>query len=85
MTAPLLSRSGRSNPLGKMTAEIPKFRVPEETHEALEREARLAGLSLTEFIRELLMIRAHGEEEVASLYARRLAVVAGKGRERGEE
>jgi hypothetical protein len=75
------SRSGVTSPLGKLTAEIPKLKVPEETREILEGEARKAGLTLSEFVRDLLIIRAHGEDAVKSLYARRVAVVAGTGGE----
>lgn len=75
-----LSRSGSSSTLGKLSAEI-KTRVSEETHEALEHEARAAGMSLSEFVRELLLIRAHGIDMVRSLYADRLKLVAGIGQE----
>lgn len=72
-----LSRSGHTTAFGKLTAEIPKVRVPEATHEILEFEARKAGLTLSEFVRELLMVRAHGLAHVSSLYESRLRVVAG--------
>lgn len=78
---PAFSRTGSTSPLGKFTAEIPKLKVPEETREILDTEARRAGLSLSEFIRDLLIIRAHGKEMVRSLYAQRVDVVAGKGEE----
>ena len=75
------SRNGSTNPLGKLTAEIPKFKVPEEVKDELEREAAKAGLGLTEFVREICIIRALGKEKVVSLYTERVAVVAGKGSE----
>lgn len=82
MSAPLQSsRSGVTSTLGKLTAEIPKLKVPEETREILEAEARKAGLSLSEFVRDLLIIRAHGKDAVVSLYAQRVDVVAGMGGE----
>jgi hypothetical protein len=75
-----LSRSGATNPLGKLSAEI-KVRVPEATHDALEQQARTAGMGLSEFLREILLIRAHGIDMVRSLYEARLALVAGTGPE----
>lgn len=81
--APKFSRSGFTSPIGKFTAEFPKWKGPEETKEILEREARRAGMGLAEFIRELCMIRAHGKDVVRSLYAQRLDVVDGTGKENG--
>lgn len=77
------SRSG--NPFGKLTAEIPKLKVPELTHEILEREAHSVGLSLSEFCRELLILRAHGLAEVIKVTSDRLAVVARSGGNEGEQ
>lgn len=73
-----LHRTGVSNPLGKYTAEFPKFKGPEEVKEMLEREAASIGMTLAEFIRELCIVRAYGKEKVQSLYAERLDVVAEK-------
>lgn len=75
------SRSGVTSPFGKLTAEVPKFRVPEETHDILEREARSVGMSLSEFVRELCIVRAHGVDYVAKLHAERVRLVAGSGGE----
>jgi hypothetical protein len=72
-----LSRSGTTSPLGKFTAKIPEIRLPDDTKDELERQARCAGLGLNEYVRELLMIRAHGIDMVRSLYDRRLKLVAG--------
>lgn len=79
---PTFSRTGFSSPLGKLTGEVPKVKVPEETLDILQTEARKAGLSLSEFVRDVLMVRAHGKEVVLSLYKRRLDVVASSGKER---
>lgn len=76
-----LHRTGASNPFGKLTAQIPKLKIPEETHDILEREARLAHMTLSEFVRNLLMVRAHGVEVVAKVQESRLRVVAGLGAE----
>lgn len=78
-----LSRSGVTHPLGKFTAEFPKFKGPEETHRILTERAARAGMTLAELEREILMIAAHGKEEVMSMYRARLEVVEGKGEERG--
>lgn len=78
MTPSALAR-GVSNPMGKLTAEIPKIKVTEETKEELERAARVAGMPLSEFIRWYLEIRAHGFDMVCKLHADRLRVVAGSG------
>ncbi len=72
-----LSRTGNTNPLGKLSAKISEFRVSEDTHDELTRQARDAGLGLSEYIREVLMIRAHGVDMVRSLYEQRLRLVAG--------
>lgn len=77
-----LSRTGSTNPFGKLSAKISEFRVSEETHDVLERQARDAGLGLSEYIREVLMIRAHGVDMVRSLYEQRLRLVAGMPDER---
>jgi len=74
-----MARSGRSNLFGKMAAEIPKVKVPWETRETLEARATEVGMSLSEFVRELLMVSAHGEDFMKSIYAKRIGVVARKG------
>jgi predicted DNA-binding protein len=81
---PAFSRSGLSSTLGAMTAEIPKIRLPEETKEILDREARKAGLNTSEFVRYLLMVRAHGVENMVSMEHQRLQIIAGIGNETGE-
>lgn len=72
-----LSRSGHTHPLGSMTAEFPKFKGPEETHELATRMAREAGMNLAEWVRTLVMIRVHGVDMIAKIEADRLRVVAG--------
>lgn len=77
----LFARSGLTSPLGGMTAEIPKIRIPEETKEILDREARKAGLNTSEFCRMLLMVRAHGVDVMVSMEQERLRIIAGNGKE----
>lgn len=78
-----LSRSGQSSPLGKFTAEFPKWKGPEETSDIANRLAREAGLSLAEWLRMLVMVRCHGVDEVVRMHETRLKVVAGIGNESG--
>lgn len=75
---PAFSRSGATSPLGKLTEQIPAIRVSIETKEALDAEAKRAGMSLLEFVRELLVIRAHGLPAVKRMYDLRADVVSGK-------
>ncbi|AGW94626.1 hypothetical protein N234_31750 [Ralstonia pickettii DTP0602] len=70
--------NGRSNALGKLTAEI-KTRVDDVTRDELDRLACEAGMGVSEFIRELVMVRVHGLDRVARLHRSRLAMVAGCG------
>ncbi len=74
---PLFSRSGVTSPLGKLTEQIPAVRIAGETKEVLEVEARKAGLTLQEFVREVLVIRAHGINAVRRMYEERCRVVSG--------
>lgn len=78
---PAFSRTGTTSPLGKLTEPVGPYKLAPETKEILEREARRAGLTLNEFLRDLAMIRAHGAEVIAKLYDERIAVVRGKGGE----
>ncbi|OGT57551.1 MAG: hypothetical protein A3E01_08415 [Gammaproteobacteria bacterium RIFCSPHIGHO2_12_FULL_63_22] len=78
---PAFSRNGSTSPFGKLTEQIPAIRLSGETKAALEHEARRVGLPLQEFVRELLVVRAHGEDTVKMMYARRVVVVSGKSRE----
>lgn len=69
--------------MGKATSEI-KVRVPDCIAEDGARLARECGYeSLSVFVRDLLIIRIQGRENVASLHAQRVALVAGMGTERG--
>lgn len=76
---PAFSRKGISSPFGKFTATFPRFKGPEETHQKLTEIAAENGMTLAEFIREMCIVRAHGEEAVRSVHVQRIAVVTGKG------
>lgn len=69
--------------LGKLTAEV-KVRVDDETKDELDRLANEAGMGLTEFVRELLMVRAFGQDHVCRLHRRRLELVTGVRPEEGQ-
>lgn len=72
------SRSPGSCPLGKLTAQLPAVRVPEETLELLTAKSRKAGCSsLVEYLRLRAMIDAHGFDAVHRMHEDRLKVVAG--------
>lgn len=73
-----LSRSGATSPLGKLSYET-KVRVAEPVGEALEFQARQLGLNVTEYIREILTIKALGYDHMRKLYENRLEAVAGMG------
>lgn len=75
-------RTGVTSVIGKLTEPVGPVKIPCETKELLERAAKEAGLTLNEFMRDLLMLRAHGEEVMTSLHQHRMDVVLGKGGER---
>lgn len=77
-----LSRNGTTSLIGKLTHPLGPYKVPEETADILEQEARKAGLNLNEFLRDLAMIRAHGEDFMVNLHRQRIAVVLGKAEEK---
>lgn len=78
-----MARGRISNALGKLTAEV-KARVDDDTKDELDRLAFEAGMGLSEFVRELLMIRVYGREHVARLHRARMVMVAGIGPEEAE-
>ena len=77
---PAFSRGGRSCILGKRTVPL-HTKVSEETAEELRKLAHEAGMSISEFTAEVLMVRAHGPAEMERLLRDRLAVVSGLARE----
>ena len=76
------SRSAR-HPLGKLSAELPKIKIPDVVKERLEAEASALGLGLVDFVRDLVTVRALGLEEVKRLYGDRFDAVAGPGSDGG--
>jgi len=73
---PMASRAGSSNPFGKCTEEI-KTLVPYEVKEGFARLANDNGMTPSEFMRELVMVRVLGVDGVRKIYDQRLNRVAG--------
>ena len=80
-----LHRSGFSNPFGKLNFELPKVKLPDETGEILTQLAAQNGQSMNEFVRMVLMVRAHGVDAMLSVERQRLMSAAGTGEEDGEQ
>ena len=78
-----MARGRISNALGKLTAEV-KARIDDDTKDELDRLAFEAGMGVSEFVRELLMIRVYGRDHVARLHRARMVMVAGIGPDEGE-
>jgi hypothetical protein len=77
------TRSGRSNPFGKLDDEIQKFRIDSLTKASAAQLATAEDMTLQEWVRELIRIRVHGRETVKKLLADRIDGVAGMGNESG--
>ena len=76
---PFFSRSGNTNPLGgTLDAEI-KTKVTVDLQEDVRRAATAAGMPVSEYVREVLMIAIYGAEYVESLYRNRTRLIAGFG------
>jgi hypothetical protein len=63
-------RSGTSSGMGKLTAEVRAW-VPEATSEALRALAAQAGVTRSEFVRDLLMDWVHGPGRLTVMRLRR--------------
>lgn len=70
-------------PLGKNTAEA-KTKIPDETRDELDRVAHAAGMTFSELLREMCIVRAHGQDVLRTMYEKRLDVVARRGPGEGE-
>ena len=84
MTEPLYSRSGFSNPLGKLYP-IKKVSLAEPTNSILEARAAQAGMPYSEYVRIVLEAHAHGSEHVARVAADRIRAVVAMGSEMDPE
>ena len=82
---PFFSRSGNTNPLGgTLDAEI-KTKVTVDLQEDVRRAASAAGMPVSEYVREVLMIAIYGAEYVESLYRNRTRLIAGFGVSKAHE
>jgi hypothetical protein len=78
-----MARGRTSGTLGKLTAEV-KTVVDDETKDEFSRLAAIEGLSLSEYLRDLVMIHVHGRDRLARLHRARLDRMAGIGLDDGE-
>lgn len=79
----MFSRStGLPSSLGKASADL-KCKVPDSVKDDFVREARKLGLNESEFLRDIVMLRLYGHEQVARMHAERLRMVAGIGHDGG--
>lgn len=78
MTDDGLSRPQLSNPFGKNTAEV-KALVDEGTRDALSALAFAAGLTVSEYVRNLLLLHVHGHATMLRVHSQRTTGMAGTG------
>jgi hypothetical protein len=82
MDAPVFSRTGTYNPLGKCICTI-KTVVPLQVEEDAKAKAASLEMPLQEFLHELLMTNLYGADYVVSLHQERLKKVATVGPSKG--
>lgn len=56
---PVFSRSGKSSPMGKCSAEL-RVAIPDQLRDDLQGLAFVHGLPMAEYVRELLMAHVYG-------------------------
>ncbi|HEY9028796.1 MAG TPA: hypothetical protein VIP05_31190 [Burkholderiaceae bacterium] len=79
--APMFARStGLPASMGKATCAV-KTLVPDEVNDDLVRVAREHGMTVSDFLRNLILVRLYGFDMVASMQRRSLEMVAGIGTE----
>lgn len=71
------ARSGSSHPLGKFDTTLPETACHQPLVDKLRVLASEAGVSVSEFIRTTMEVRAWGAEHVASLETQRIRRIAG--------
>ncbi len=74
----MLSRSGWSNPMGKLYP-MPKVGLTEPTLDLLRAKAASTGMPFSEYVRLVLEAHVHGPEHVARVAAERVRMVLGTG------
>lgn len=72
---PMASRGLTANPLGKLDDSIDAFRICGETKAVLQLQAVRCGMSLSEYLRFVLDVQAHGLASVRSLHERKFGLV----------
>jgi hypothetical protein len=72
----IFSRSGESNPFGKNTEEVRSL-LDERTKDALTALAFASSMSLSEYIRFLLLSHVHGAAQMLRIAARPISGSAG--------
>lgn len=65
-----------SSAIRKLTAEV-KTVVDDDTKDEFARLAATEGMSISEYLRDLVMIHVHGRERLARLHRARLDRMAG--------
>lgn len=76
----LSSRPATTTPFGKCTEEV-KARLPYEIKEGFSRIANEMGMTESELLREMVMVKVLGIDVVRSMHEKRLRLVAGIGQE----
>ena len=75
---PFARSTGLPASMGKATADL-KCKVPDCVKDEFTRLAHILGLSESELLRELVMLRLYGAEQVSRMHAERMRLVAGTG------
>lgn len=79
----LLSRSGESHPLGKLTYDLPRTKVCDDAGQVVAQRAHALGMSLAEYVRWVMTIHALGPDHVESVLVRRVEVAGRIGKAPG--
>lgn len=74
----LMTRQAMYNPFGKCD-ELIKAKVPYQIKDQVSRLARANGMNESEFLRMVVMLYLYGQEEVLSIEAQKVLLVASKG------
>ena len=73
----LASRPASSSPFGKCTEEV-KARIPYEIKEGFARIANEIGMTESELLREMVMVKVLGVDVVRSMQEKRLQLIIGE-------
>lgn len=73
MDRPLLSRNGQAHPMGKFDAQLERINVHQETLDRLRSLASEKGVTLSEYVRTILEVKAFGLAHVQMMQAQQLA------------